>query len=288
MPCFSPIIAWQLKNPRGKSRIFFRYVPNTEAIKLPCGRCIGCRLERSRQWAVRCVSEARMHGDNNMFITLTYSDENLPPNGSLFPRDLALFWKRLRKKYGAGIKYFACGEYGDQTERPHYHACIFGFKFPDLEVKVINDNGYPVSVIHSESLEDLWGLGHTSVGDVSFESAAYVARYCLKKILGDPQKARDHYKGREPEFMRCSKGIAASWFDKYGKQVYPLDYVVSRGHKSKPPRYFDKVLEKIDPKLLEQIKEARKSRIKEEDSVSRLNDKNALCQLKMSKKHRKL
>lgn len=288
MPCFSPILAWQLKIPGRKSRIFFHAVPNTEPIKVPCGKCVGCRLERSRQWAVRCVAEARMHGEDNMFLTLTYSDDNLPPNNSLFPRDLTLFWKRLRKKYGAGIKYFSCGEYGDQTERPHYHACIFGFRFPDLDIKVINENGYPVSVIHSDSLDDLWGLGHTSVGDVTFESAAYVARYCMKKILGDSEKVWNHYRGRVPEFMHCSKGIAKGWFEKYGKQVFPSDWVISRGRKAKPPRYFDKQLEKSNPELLEAIKEARKARIKEEDSVSRLNDKSELCQIKIRKKKRGL
>ena len=220
-----------------------------------------------------------------MFLTLTYSDENLPFGMSLFPRHLELFWKRLRKKYGKKIKYFAAGEYGERTARPHYHAIVFGMRFDDLDIKIVETKGFPEAIIHSPSLEKLWGLGHCSVGEVSFESAAYVARYCLKKIYGDVKKVREHYKGREPEFVRMSKGIASEWYEKNKSDVFPLDRVFARGKPCKPPRYFDKKLELENPELLARIKELRRAQSKE-DSVERLNAKNEACRLKMAKKRR--
>jgi len=139
MACYHPIQAWRSKKVNketGKRSIVFQ---RSEAfvdmpVVVPCGQCIGCRLEKSRQWAIRCVHESKCH-DDNIFVTLTYNNENLPKDGSLCLADLQKFMKRLRKKYGAGIRYFACGEYGEKLKRPHYHVCIFGLNFPMRDKK---------------------------------------------------------------------------------------------------------------------------------------------------------
>jgi hypothetical protein len=133
MPCYFPITAWRSKdgkNEAGKWPVVFKPTAGylDKELKLPCGRCIGCRLERSRQWAVRCVHEASLH-EKNCFITLTYSPENLPKDGSLDVSHFQKFMKRFRKRFGPGIRFFHCGEYGESLSRPHYHACIFGFDF---------------------------------------------------------------------------------------------------------------------------------------------------------------
>lgn len=198
--------------------------------------------------------EASSH-DSNCFITLTFNDYFLPANNSICKRDIQLFMKRLRKKFGAGIRFFACGEYGELLERPHYHAILFGFDFPDkVPFSVRDGNTYYIS----DTLMKLWPYGFSTIGQVTFESCAYVARYVCKKITGD--KADEHYKGREPEFLLMSRkpGIAKKWFDEFQADVYPNDFVVVRnGIKQKPPRYFDKLYDVINPDDMARIKEDR-------------------------------
>ncbi len=138
MPCYSPITAWQsikIHPQTNKTTILFKpprmYSKAFNSIQLPCGQCIGCRLERSRQWAIRCVHEAELH-EENCFITLTFSPENINKKGTLIKADFQKFMKRLRKKYiGKVIRYMHCGEYGEIGNRPHHHACIFGLDFKD-------------------------------------------------------------------------------------------------------------------------------------------------------------
>lgn len=208
-------------------------------IELPCGQCIGCRLERSRQWAVRCVHEASLWSDN-CFLTLTYDDVHLPAGGSLVKKDLQDFWKRLRKAiYPAKLRYFACGEYGSQFERPHYHACVFGWSPSDKKLYTIRCGS---RLYLSDIIAKCWPFGFHTIGDVSFDSAAYVARYVLKKINGDA--ADDHYCDREPEYVVMSRkpGIAKDWILNFYSDVYPHDYVVIRDNiKCRPPRYYDQV-----------------------------------------------
>lgn len=228
-------------------------------LQLPCGQCIGCRLERSRQWAIRCVHEASLH-DRSCFVTLTYDDAHLPSDCGLRLRDFQLFMKRLRKKFGP-CRFFHCGEYGDVNFRPHYHAILFGVDFNDkIQIKGSGDFG----LYFSQCLADLWGHGLCSVGPVSFESAAYVARYSLKKISGPG--ADEHYTRIDTEtgeivrvaseYVTMSRrpGIAADWFRKYSSDVYPSDEVISRGRSMRPPRFYDKLLERVDPLLLEDLK----------------------------------
>lgn len=245
-------------------------------IQVPCGQCIGCRLEKSRQWAIRCVHEAQMN-EENIFITLTYNNENLPKDKSLNKRHLQLFMKRLRKHTGPGVRFYACGEYGEKFKRPHYHACIFNYKFKDQKIWKTTRG---VTLYTSETLDKIWGKGFTTIGDVTFESAAYVARYVTKKINGE--KALEHYNEidkttgeiiteRIPEFTNMSRrpGIGKTWFDKYKTEVYPSDFVIMRNQKIKPAKYYDTIYDKEAPEKLMKVKRKRrdKAKAKEQDNT---------------------
>lgn len=269
MPCYHPLLGYRSLsiNPSGKRSIVFNKNQGFAdmPVELPCGQCIGCRLDRSRQWAIRCVHEASLY-ENNCFITLTYNDENLPKDNSLCVEHFQLFMKKLRKKYGKGIRYFHCGEYGENFGRPHYHACIFNFDFRDKKVLKTLQDGTNYYV--SEKLNELWEYGFTMIGDVTFESAAYVARYITKKITG--KNAFEHYNKinyetgeiiaeRRPEYVTMSRkpGIGKPWLDKFSTDVYPEDYIVLRGKKLKPPKYYNAQYEKVYPSDYEKIKNRR-------------------------------
>ena len=186
MPCFSPLKGFRAV---GGGIVFARSSSMGLPMSVPCGRCIGCRLEHSRQWAVRCMHEASLYEDN-CFITLTYANEYLPPGGSLRKRDFQLFMKRLRKRFSDGvIRFYHCGEYGENTFRPHYHALLFNFDFVDKTLWSLRGEH---KVYRSAVLEDLWPSGQSEIGSVSFESAAYVARYITKKVTG--ARAEGHYR----------------------------------------------------------------------------------------------
>lgn len=297
MPCLRPVRGWRSRepNPSGKFGLVFKhpgvkpdYVPIE--VKVPCGQCIGCRIDRSRQWAIRCVHEASLH-DDNCFITLTYNDENLPYDRSLNKKHFQLFMKKLRKKYGTKIKYFHCGEYGEQHFRPHYHACIFNFDFKDkVHFKTIN--GYKLYT--SDSLSELWPMGFATIGDVTFQSAAYVARYIMKKVSGP--RAEEHYlrpnadgqlRPVEKEYITMSRrpGLAQGWFEKYSDDVFPCDFVVIDGKKHKVPRYYDKLLEIEAPELLSEIKEERRNageKHKENNTPDRLHVREQVQRAKLN------
>lgn len=235
-------------------------------MKLPCGRCRGCRLEQSRQWAIRCVHEASLH-QNNCFITLTYNQENLPKYGSLNKRHFVLFMKRLRKKFGAKIRFFQCGEYGAKLSRPHHHACLFNFDFPDKKIWK-RTRGIPL--YRSPSLEKLWTHGWSSVGEVTFESAAYVARYVMKKKNG--KQALHHYNTidtstglitseKTPEYITMSRkpGIGKDYLIKFTSDIYPQDkLILKHGFQMQPPRYYDNLYDIMEPKQMRGIRARRK------------------------------
>lgn len=252
MPCYSPLKAFRA---RDGAIVFSRNHSLTGApLDLPCGQCVGCRLERSRQWAVRCLHEKKQWR-HNCFVTLTYDEQHVPHDGSLQKRDLTLFFKRLRKNHD-GVRYMACGEYGENFARPHYHAILFNCQFSDAALFTVSAGGN--ELYRSRELERLWPFGHSSVGEVTFESAAYVARYCLKKITGD--LAADHYGSRTPEYNVMSRrpGIGAGYYVRYGQEVRDNDSVVVNGHECKPPRFYDTRTEKHDLKAWEKIKKKRK------------------------------
>lgn len=244
MPCFNPIPAFYRRGSKGsKGELCLSHRDLTyplswyEIIKLPCGKCIGCRVTKSREWANRIMCEASM-SDKNWFVTLTYEDSKVPllENGlqTLVKRDVQLFFKKVRKNVGS-FRYYLSGEYGETTLRPHYHACIFDFPLCDLVLYKRSATGL---LYNSPVLSKCWGLGHVVIADLSWESAAYVARYTLKKVSG--VSADNHYAGRLPEFAVMSRrpGIGSFYYDRYGADVFPSDELVINGSVYKPPRYF--------------------------------------------------
>lgn len=300
MACYKPLTAYRTDG----GDIHFHDNGQGRPLELPCGQCIGCRIQRSKDWALRCVHEASMYEDN-CFITLTYGPEKLPPDCGLIKSDFQKFMKRLRnflevpatllnddcltpKIYmrgpkkglrkigtftGTKIKYYMCGEYGDESNRPHYHAIIFNWNPDDWVYLFDSPGGEPVYT--SPTLESIWGLGFVTIGTVTFESAAYVARYVLKKINGplaekiDEKTGLKHYERINsftgeiseviPEYNDMSRrpGIGINWISNYTRDVYPKDYTTVRGVKQRPPRYYDNYLMDIDPEMYDDIKAAR-------------------------------
>lgn len=224
-------------------------------VELPCNNCMGCRLERSRQWAVRMLHESKCW-DHNCFITLTYDDEALPTNYGLDLRHWQLFMKKLRKALPQKIRFFACGEYGDQNGRPHYHAAIFNHDFHDKRLHDYNKQGDPIYV--SDQLRSVWGMGHCTTQDLTFGSASYVARYCTKKVNG--ARADAHYFRRSPvdgleylvrpEFAVMSRGgrpgatgpgaggIGSAYVEQFKSDFFPSGFIVINGVKQRPPRFY--------------------------------------------------
>lgn len=242
------------------------------------------------------MHEASLH-EENAFISLTYADEHLPRLESLDRKAFPLFMRRLRKAYsGRRIRYYHCGEYGDRFGRPHYHSCLFGFDFRDKTVWT-SRNGFPVW--RSEELERLWPYGQSEIGSVTFESAAYVARYVVKKVRGsdevvakayqycDPRSGEIGIREREYATMSRRPGIGREWYEKYKSEVYPEDEVVVRGRLMKPPRYYDGLYElegEWGP-----IRGARKRARREEDETpERLEVRREVAQAKVNLKSRRL
>jgi len=273
---------------------------HAKSFEIPCGRCIGCRLERSRVWAVRICHENQLH-KHGAFVTLTYDDEKLPPLGSLDRRDVQLFHKRLRKVFPSkSIRYYCAGEYGEQLSRPHYHDLLWGTHFNDYR-QVAGAGSH--AIYTSPTLQKLWGLGNVYVGEINFESAAYVARYCVDKVNGD--LAKTHYAVidsatgevlgyREPEFALMSRkpGIGAGWLDKYQRDAYPRGMVEMNGKLSPTPRYYDKLWSKENPDLHEAMKMDREVQAyarREENTTERLAVKEHVkrAHLKLKQRHQK-
>ena len=222
-------------------------------IEVPCGKCLECRIQHARQWADRCVLEAKKY-KYNYFVTLTYDDAHLPQKNSLQPRDLQLFMKRLRKKFkGVPIRFLACGEYGDISWRPHYHLLLFNLPLNDLSYVFMhrdvvdidlttgqnvygpyqNDLRPPNShanLMFSKTIYDLWQYkGFISVGEVNYDTAAYVSQYVTKKLDGEKS---DFYEkaGIVPPFLRMSNrpGIGADYFKQH-EDMYDLDHIIIPG-----------------------------------------------------------
>ena len=272
MGCVKPLEAY-----RGKHGVvtFNRHLSVSRvAFKLPCGRCIGCRLERARQWGLRCMHEAKLW-PQNCFITLTYSDEFLPPYGSLSVRDIQLFMKRLRKGKKASasnpIRFFLGGEYGERNLRPHYHAVLFNCGFADRRLL---SNAGGVNLYTSDELSGYWSgvgeasfgcagvsdggggdnppsraaLGHASIGEVNYKTAIYCAKCALKRVNGE--MAESHYgvmdqdgclHMRVPEFALMSRrpGIGHGYYEKYGSEYLEHDNVIVDGREAPGCRFYD-------------------------------------------------
>jgi hypothetical protein len=202
--------------------------------ELPCGQCMACRLNIESDWANRILLEARSH-DCNCFLTITYDNDHLPDNGSLVKRDIQLFLKRFRKQLGRKIRYYAAGEYGDQFGRPHYHLCVFGLSKMDqiFKDRIAQKNGYACRL-------DSWPQGACFVGDITLNSARYVAKYCLKKRKG--KKSVEFYDqlGIIPEFALMSRrpGLAACFCDENSEELDHFKNIVIEGREYRLPVYF--------------------------------------------------
>lgn len=262
MPCYDPLHARLLTSAEGRF-ISFQRTSQGKPLSLPCGNCIGCKLERARQWAVRIMHEAKMHASNS-FITLTYDDEHLPKDRSLSVDVVQKFVKRLRERIGRfckrcgkmrrtcecpefqlyKIRFFLCGEYGDKLGRPHYHAIIFGHDFGGDRVRLASGPSSQFELFESKTLSEAWGNGFVSIGQVSFDSACYVANYATKKIRTNKEDESKRLQGRTPEFLLMSRrpGIGRAWVDKFEGDVYPSDEVIVKGSPQRPPRYYDSII----------------------------------------------
>lgn len=255
-------------------------------------------------WAARIVHEASLH-DQNCFITLTYREphsctlkqlnakHHIPEDLSLNKRHWQLFMKRLRKKFPEPkISYYHVGEYGEELSRPHYHACLFNFDFDD---KIPLTTATKVPLHTSPTLETLWPYGFSTIGQVNFKTAAYCARYALKKKTGDA--ANEHYATvdqdgvltyLQPEYSTMSRrpGIAREWYKKYKDDVFPSDELPIPGHGviNTVPRYYDQLLMEENETLYNEIKRERLKRRNaniDEYTPQRLDSKRIVTEAKL-------
>ena len=258
-----------------------RYI--SDFIEIPCGKCIGCRLDYSRDWANRMMLEASYH-EQNYFITLTYDDLHVPksyypcpetgeaiPSLTLSKRDVQLFLKRLRKLTGQKFRYYLCGEYGSTTHRPHYHLIVFGLELDDLQPLKTSDGWhYYTSAtidrawsIYDRKLDTSSSIGYSMVTSVCWETCAYVARYVTKKLNGSAAEFYETF-NILPEFCLMSRrpGIARQYFEdntsdilKYQKIILPSK---EKSFQFRPPRYYDRLLDIDYPDEMSDIREIRK------------------------------
>lgn len=212
---------------------------------------------------MRCVHEASLH-KRNCFITLTYNDENLPERKKLKREDFTLFMKRLRKHaYPTQPRFYLGGEYGTLNDRPHFHAILFGWDWEDKKYYKTTPSGEKIWL--SATLERLWPYGYSSTAEMTFESAAYIARYCMQKVTGE--MAEEHYKRYDelgeyqlpPEFngMSLKPGLGADWYKFYKNDVHQNDYVIINGKETNVPKFYDKILKRTDPDKMQYFKEQR-------------------------------
>lgn len=267
MPCEKPIRVWKQRPTQ--------WTTGTK-VQVPCGTCFLCRQEYARQWAVRLMHEASRH-EKNAFITLTYDEKNAPTDGGLHYDDLQKFWKRLRKRHGK-LSYYAVGEYGDRTHRPHFHACVFGMDFADQALTI---RQAPQRLYTSMALQQAWGKGLVSAGAITFETARYTASYVMKK-LGEKKTYRrlDEETGElialEQPRALMSRNLALAWWKEWKQGVIDHDRVVVQGRPQKPPKAYDQWLKGHDEEKATEIKAQRKARVKTEtEEKTRARARNA-------------
>lgn len=261
------------------TRQYYKDIIIKNYIEVPCGKCEACGLTYSKQWMQRCMLEAKQWKFNEM-VTLTYNDDNLPKQSGIDPKtgeirevstlckkDVEKFNKDLRKywKYHYGednIRFYMCGEYGDQKGRPHYHILFFNLNVRDKEFHKNSDTGFPLYT--SKILEKIWGKGWVQINEVNEETCAYVARYILKKQKGKGSK--EYYKmlGKVPEYTNGSRkpGLAKYFYDEHKDSIYEYDKMVigtnNGAQQIKPSKYYDRLFDIDEPDKMEQIKQRRK------------------------------
>lgn len=310
MSCVSPLKAYW----RSATRDAITFDKNKSSTKisfgLPCGRCIGCKMDKARQWGLRCLHEKKMWIDNQ-YVTLTYNDDCLPPGGSVSLRDVQLFMKRLRKAKGSTkdnpLRFFLGAEYGEYNRRPHYHALLFNCAFDDKVLHSQNARGEPLYT--SAQLAELWGHGFCTLGEVTFDSAVYCAKYALKRLNITEEsspEARAAYEARyvvydadgivyerDREFAVMSRrpGLGALYYDKYGGEIRAHDSIIQDGREVRPPRFYDTRSDVIDPETFARHKRKRKRLAvlnKMDNTEARLRVKARLMEIAAEKKERNL
>lgn len=292
MACYSPLYAIPDMNPvtnrpyktvNGKTKYKIVSGKNVtdlpDVLRVPCGKCIGCRLEYSRQWANRLMLELEYH-DSAYFVTLTYNNEHAPVSYypdpetgealeslTLSVRDVQLFLKRLRKAFPDDkIRFFCSGEYGPQTFRPHYHMIIFGLHLDDLVPTRCSSLGFQYYT--SDKLQRVWSvdaepIGMIVVSPVTWETCAYTARYVTKKLTGEAGKVYADF-GLKPPFSTMSRkpGIAHQWYVDHPDWI-DREYInistKQGGRKFRPPKYYERLLALDDPDEAEQRSAVRKA-----------------------------
>lgn len=282
-------------------------IPESYVQTIPCGQCIDCRLENSRQWAIRCMQESSYYKDN-YFLTMTYTNDDLPVayftdsrDGSVFSMHTLVkshvqkFFKDLRRywKYHYnfdGIRFFGSGEYSPLKERPHYHFVCFNIPIPDLVYYGLSKSGLPLWF--SPVIDKIWGRGMVFIGKVNYESCAYTAKYCVKKVTGKKKKERDEilkrltdesgkilkdFASRVDEFTLMSRrpGIANKYYKNNNLKIYKNDEMFipqdGKALKVRPVRYYDKLFDNDYPEEFEKIKQKRKE-LAESSNLIKLKD----------------
>ena len=291
-------------------------------LTVPCGKCFACRERKASDWSIRMIHEAQMHTASS-FITLTYNNETIPEDGSLKIEHFQKFMKRFRFQIKpARIRFYHCGEYGkvkaslgdslsakenlphpfqgdrEAHGRPHYHAIIFGWDFPDKTQWSIR-NGHPV--YRSAQLEKLWPFGHSEIGTVTYDSAKYVSGYIQKKINGeesvDYYKRVDYETGEiftlQPEYATMSRrpGIGIPWLEKYHQEIWGYDECIVEGQSNPVPRAYTTRLKQDDPETYKKIVDQRAKNAKlnkHERTPERLAVKDKIGIIRMKRKTREL
>lgn len=285
MPCTRPIPA---ARKRGGGITFVkRDAWGDHLLELPCGTCKGCRADLAQDWAVRCTHEAALHtnedgSSKNAFITLTFSDEGLAQRekkegthpAALAVRDWQLFAKRLRKSVGP-FRFLMSAEYGEgEKRRPHYHALIFGQDFYEDRTIWSAKNGK--TCFRSETLEKAWPYGYHDLQQMIPEHINYVCQYVRKKMSAKKGENHESYRRTDirtgedffvPETFalmsrggKNGKGIGAAWFEKYGRDAFPSDFLVLAGAKRRVPRYYLSRLEAVNPDAALKVRAKRRKR----------------------------
>jgi hypothetical protein len=269
MACYHPQWAWSslAVNVSGKRSLVFQEsmgVPGS-LMQIDCGHCLGCRIDKSIEWSIRVCHEMKYH-ERCCWLTLTYDPAHYPEHGQLVADHLRRFIKALRKHFGKGVRYFACGEYGEQLSRPHFHVCLFGVDFGEDRREVKKRGQFPV--FRSELATKLWGRGFVEIGLLTRKSAGYTARYIMKKINGE--LAETHYQRYDeqtqdmfllmPEFIRVSTrpGLGYQFFEQYkDTNWYTRDTCILEGKEFPIPKYYDKLMERHDPERMAAVKAKR-------------------------------
>lgn len=257
MACYHPIPAYQ--DRQGQKPRLWPPV-GTANLQLPCGSCLGCRTDLATDWAHRAQLEVTQW-EHNSFVTLTYDNAHLPEHGHLRPTDLQKFIKRLRRakdRQEVGlqtaptgpIRYLASGEYGDRTQRPHFHLLLFNCDFADKYQTAKN-------LYESPTLAKYWKKGGHKIGHLTGASANYVAQYSLKKLALPVERHDENGEVYHPPFIRmsCKPPIGEHWTRQF-KTDLQHGYLIRDARKKRIPRGIKKQLAKIDPSLAEQAAQA--------------------------------